>query len=197
MKPAYSYFLVHKPFGMLSQFSSEAGALCLKDLNFSFPSDVYPVGRLDKDSEGLLLITNDKQLTHRLLTPEFGHEREYHVQVEGLPDENALKPFFEGIRISGEQTRPARATVLKPRPVYPPRNPPVRVRKTVPDTWISVVLTEGKNRQVRKMTAACGFPTLRLIRIRIESLFLGSLLPGEVRVPGKNELSDLLSSLKK
>ncbi|MBN8704577.1 MAG: pseudouridine synthase [Bacteroidetes bacterium] len=190
------YYLIYKPFNMLSQFSKEGSGTCLKDLNFSFPSDVYPVGRLDKDSEGLLLLTNDKEITHLLLDPEFGHEREYWVQVEGSPTYPDLQPFRSGIMLGTEKCRPAAAEILSETPDFPERNPPIRVRLTIPDTWIKVILKEGKNRQVRKMTAACGFPTLRLVRTRIENLFLSGLKPGEVRELTPTELSGLKTKLK-
>lgn len=181
---------------MLSQFSKEGSGTCLKDLNFSFPSDVYPVGRLDKDSEGLLLLTNDKEITHLLLDPEFGHEREYWVQVEGAPSYPDLQPFRSGITLGSETCRPALAEILPAIPDLPERNPPIRVRLSIPDTWIKVILKEGKNRQVRKMTAACGFPTLRLVRTRIENLNLSGLNPGDVRELTATELTQLKTHLK-
>lgn len=175
------YFLIYKPFGMLSQFSGEGSTL--KDLG-DFPPDAYPVGRLDKDSEGLLIITNDKSLNHRLLDPVHGHRREYYVQVEGDVTKEALHRLESGLLIQVDKqayrTKKAIAKLLKIAPELPERNPPVRYRKTVPDSWISIILTEGKNRQVRKMTAAAGFPTLRLVRWAIEELTIEGFESGDV-----------------
>lgn len=178
MKKQFRYFLVNKPYGVLSQFSDNEGRKTLADL-FKFPNDVYPVGRLDYDSEGLLLLTNDKSLNDLLLNPKNKHEREYYVQVEGIPDENSIKKLEEGVLIQGRKTLPAKVKILDI--IIPERIPPIRFRKNIPTTWISISLTEGKNRQVRKMTAAVGFPTLRLIRIRIENIELSSWNFGEVK----------------
>ncbi len=180
------YYLIYKPYGMLSQFTREApGQETLADLDFVFPKDVYPVGRLDADSEGLLLLTNDTALNARLLSPEQGHTRTYWVQVEGIPSEEALDRLRKGveIRIKGKRhtTRPAEAHRLPAPPDLPERNPPVRFRKTVPDSWLELTLTEGKNRQVRRMCAAAGYPVLRLVRVKIGTMALGDLQPGEVR----------------
>lgn len=180
------YFVVFKPYGMLSQFSRETAAqVTLADLAFDFPKDVYPVGRLDADSEGLLLLTSDKTLNARLLNPTHAHPRTYWAQVEGLPDAAALGPLRQGvtIRIDGKpfQSRPAEARLLTMPPELPERQPPVRFRKTVPDAWLELVLIEGKNRQVRRMCAAVGFPVLRLVRVQIGQLTLDGMLPGEVR----------------
>jgi 23S rRNA pseudouridine2457 synthase len=168
----------HKPFGVISQFTSD-GSNRPTLAGFRFPSAVYPIGRLDADSEGLLLLSDEAQWNARISDPERGHEREYWVQVEGLPGENELRRLENGILIQGRRTLPARARRLNPEPPIGPRDPPIRYRKTVPDCWLSIVLTEGKNRQVRRMTAAVGHPTLRLIRVRIGSLLLGDLKPGE------------------
>lgn len=173
------YFAINKPFGMLSQFTREADHhQVLGDLS-EFPSDVYPVGRLDRDSEGLLLLTDDKKLHTKLLNPKWGHQRTYWVQVEGIPTENALTSLRTGVSIQAKKQRfttlPAQAERLKAPPPVEPRNPPIRVRKSVPDSWISLTITEGKNRQVRRMCAAVGFPVLRLIRSRIEGLTLEHL----------------------
>lgn len=179
----HSYFIIYKPYLVLSQFSSEGEKHTLKDF-FDVPKDVYPVGRLDYDSEGLLLLTNDTRLNHRLLHPSFLHEREYWVQVDGAIHEEALQQLRKGISISLDgkpyTTLPCKAKLLHPVPEVPPRNPPIRFRKEIPAPWISLSLKEGKNRQVRRMTAAIGFPTLRLIRYRIESITLGTLQPGEM-----------------
>lgn len=184
MKPRY--FLLYKPFGMLSQFSRETPEQrTLADLDFVFPKDVYPVGRLDADSEGLLLLTNDKSLNARLLNPRFEHPRTYWAQVEGIPDEAALEQLRAGvtIRIDGKsfQTRPAKVEVLTVQPELPERHPPVRFRKTVPDAWLELTLVEGKNRQVRRMCAAVGLPVLRLVRVAIGDILRGNMQPGEVR----------------
>lgn len=173
---------------MLSQFSEvPEGTPTLKEL-YDFPSDVYPVGRLDKDSEGLLILTNDKSLNHKLLNPDFEHEREYWVQVEGIPTKEALQQLEKGVMIQGYKTKAARAYAFDTPPAMPERNPPIRFRKNVPDTWISLSLIEGKNRQVRKMTAAVGYPTLRLVRTRIENIRLGNIQPGEVKEISRDEL---------
>ncbi len=183
---ALRYFVMYKPYGMLSQFSRETPTqVTLADLAFDFPKDVYPVGRLDSDSEGLLLLTNDKTLNAKLLNPKNEHPRTYWAQVEGLPDEVALDHLRQGVRlqIDGKffQTRPAAARLLMAAPDLPERQPPVRFRKTVPDAWLELMLIEGKNRQVRRMCAAVGFPVLRLVRVQIGQLTLAGMLPGEVR----------------
>ena len=176
---------------MLSQFSRETPAqITLADLATTLPKDVYPVGRLDADSEGLLLLTNDKTLNTRLLDPKKGHPRTYWVQVEGDPTEESLDALRRGIRIrvDGKEmvTLPARVRRLEMTPDLPERVPPIRMRKTVPDCWLEITLTEGKNRQVRRMCAAAGFPVLRLVRVGIGELHLqhpalAGMQPGEVR----------------
>lgn len=189
------YYILHKPYGVLPQFTDTEKRPVLGDL-YDFPKEVYPVGRLDKDSEGLLFLTNDKKLNYRLLHPKFGHEREYWVQVEGSPTLKDLLPLEKGVLIQDEKTKPAKVKILGETVDVPERVPPIRSRKTVPTTWISLTLTEGKNRQVRKMTAAAGFPTLRLIRVRIENLNLDTLKSGEVRELTKEELTVLTKKLK-
>ena len=183
---------------MLSQFTPENAKACLKDF-FDVPTDVYPVGRLDYDSEGLLLLTNDKSLNHRLLHPSFAHEREYRVQVEGLITNEALKMLSEGITIKADgksfRTAPGKASRLPSQVVIPERNPPIRFRQNIPTSWIKLVITEGKNRQVRKMTAATGFPTLRLIRYRLAGLTLDSLLPGDMIDMNQNDVYGKLGLL--
>ncbi len=168
---------------MLSQFTPENGKPCLKDF-FEVPTDVYPVGRLDYDSEGLLLLTNDKSLNQRLLHPGFKHEREYRVQVEGLISNEALQNLSSGITITIDgkpfHTQSAKASRIPDQVNIPERNPPIRFRQHIPTSWIKLVITEGKNRQVRRMTAASGFPTLRLIRFRIAGLTLDNMLPGDM-----------------
>lgn len=180
------YYLVYKPFNYLSQFTKEVpDHLTLSDLH-TFPPAVYPVGRLDKDSEGLLILTNDKKLNGLLLNPKQQHRRTYWVQVEGLPDKAAIQQLREGVSIrinkKDYQTLPTEARILKTKPELPLRNPPIRVRKTVPDSWIEITLTEGKNRQVRRMCAKVGLPVLRLVRVQIENILLDDMQPGDVRV---------------
>lgn len=180
----YRYFLIYKPFGMMSQFSREGDKPTLADLPFQFPKDIYPVGRLDADSEGLLLLTNDSFLNNRLLNPKFKHQRTYFVQVDGQITEEAVQKLQKGVQISIDgkphQTLPAKAELLVNEPSLPPRNPPIRVRQNIPTTWVSLTLHEGKNRQVRRMTAAVGFPTLRLVRWAIEDVKVGTMQPFDV-----------------
>lgn len=171
---------------MLSQFTKEGAHATLADLDFLFPKDVYPVGRLDADSEGLLLLTNDNRLKTILLDPKNKHLRTYYVQVEGLINEDRCARLRAGVEISinGKRymTLPAKATPIEP-PVLPERNPPIRVRQSVPDSWLSISLHEGKNRQVRRMTAAVGYPTLRLVRWAIGEMSLADfegVAPGSV-----------------
>jgi 23S rRNA pseudouridine2457 synthase len=189
------YYVVYKPFQVLSQFTSQEGKRTLKDF-FVVPSDCYPVGRLDFDSEGLLILTNDAALNHRLLNPRFAHEREYWVQVEGVPSPSALGELETGVTITVEgkpyRTRPCTVGIFTTPPSLPDRQPPIRYRARIPTSWIKIVLREGKNRQVRKMTAAAGFPTLRLIRWRIERLDLNSIGPGEMRMLDERDIYSLL-----
>lgn len=189
------YYIIYKPFRVLSQFSPAPGKRTLKDL-FAVAGDVYPVGRLDFDSEGLLILTNDGRVNHRLLDPGFAHEREYWVQVEGTIGPDALHRLETGltIHIDGKpySTRPAKAGSIVPDPAVPDRTPPVRYRAAIPTSWISLTLTEGKNRQVRKMTAQTGFPTLRLIRHRIEGITIAGLEPGKMRSLTEEEVNALL-----
>ncbi|WP_373331472.1 pseudouridine synthase [Salmonirosea aquatica] len=178
------YYAIYKPFGMLSQFSREGDHPTLADLDFDFPKDVYPVGRLDADSEGLLLLTNDNFFKTRLLDPKQRHFRTYYVQVEGEITDQACAQLAAGVNISingkKHQTLPARAVRME-EPHLPERNPPIRFRKNILTSWLSLSLHEGKNRQVRRMTAAVGYPTLRLVRWSIDDWELGSMQPGEVR----------------
>ncbi len=173
------YILFHKPYGVLSQFTPEENARSL--LEFDLPKDVYPAGRLDKDSEGLLLLTDDGPLIERLLNPRNEKPKTYWVLVERVPTPEALERFCAGLKIEDYVTKRCQARILTPQPVVAPRSPPVRYRKSIEDVWLEVVLTEGKNRQVRKMTAAIGHPTLRLLRRAIANLDLGDLGPGEWR----------------
>ncbi len=178
-----NYFVIYKPYRVLSQFTVQEGKQTLKDF-FTVPKDVYPVGRLDYDSEGLLILSNDKEINHRLLHPAFEHEREYLVQVEGEPEQSAIDKLQAGviIAIDGKKyrTKPCKAKKYSPSPLVPERNSPIRYRKNIPSSWISLTLTEGKNRQVRKMTAAVGLPTLRLIRLRIGSISVDGWSPGDM-----------------
>jgi 23S rRNA pseudouridine2457 synthase len=154
---------------------------------FGFPKTVYPIGRLDADSEGLLLLSDEPSLNERLLHPRHSHEREYWVQVERIPTPEGLQKLTAGLVIQERRTRPCCARILDPQPQIPPRDPPIRFRKTVPTCWISLGLVEGKNRQVRRMTAAIGHPTLRLIRVRIGRLELGEQTAGTWRALGEDE----------
>ena len=207
----------HKPFGVLSQFTADLPRQCASTAGgsahrtlaeFGFPKSVYPIGRLDADSEGLLLLSNEPEWNAKLLHPRHAHEREYWVQVEKIPTPESLKKLEKGVLVQGRKTLPCRAWLLEPQPEIrwgaatdepghssqetarggarptkiSPRNPPIRFRKSVPDCWIGLELIEGKNRQVRRMTAAIGHPTLRLFRVRIGKFWLGDLPPGQSRV---------------
>ena len=176
----YRYLIFYKPYDVLSQFSSnESGHTTLK--SYIEVPGVYPVGRLDRDSEGLLLLTDDGPLQHRLCHPRFDHPRTYWVQVERIPDADSLARLRRGVTIRNYRTRPAQAALLSTAPLLPPRIPPIRVRKQIPTAWLELTLREGKNRQVRRMPAAVGFPTLRLVRVNIGHLHLGNLHPGQWR----------------
>ncbi len=168
----------HKPYGVLSQFTPEPGSRWGTLAGFGLPAKVYALGRLDADSEGMLLLSDEPGLNSRLLDPELGHPREYWAQVEKIPDAAALARLARGVDLGDYRTRPCQVARLDPAPALPPRDPPIRFRKNVPDCWLSLVLTEGKNRQVRRMTAAIGHPTLRLVRARIGGFELGPLPPG-------------------
>jgi 23S rRNA pseudouridine2457 synthase len=174
---------LNKPYGVLSQFTPEPGSRWRALATLGLPPRVYPIGRLDADSEGLLLLTDEAELNRRLLHPGHGHRREYWVQVEHIPTDKALAQLAGGVLLGNRPTLPCRAWRLEPAPKVPPRDPPIRVRKTVPDCWIALELTEGKNRQVRRMTASIGHPTLRLLRERIGALTLSGfhLAPGKWR----------------
>ena len=171
----------HKPYGVLCQFTQDQpGQRTLAD--FAFPAGVYPVGRLDMDSEGLLLLSDEAGFNHRLLDPQAAHGRTYWAQVEGAPNDEALMRLRRGgIEIQNYRTLPCGAQLLEPEPQVVERNPPVRFRKLIPTSWMELRLTEGKNRQVRRMTAAVGLPTLRLIRVRIGEFLLGDLPAGSWR----------------
>jgi len=183
---------LHKPYDVLSQFTPELpGQRTLAECNL--PPGVYPLGRLDRDSEGLLLLSDERALVDRLLHPRHAHPRTYHVQVEGVPDAAALEQLQRGVVIEGKRTLPCRARMLEPQPDIPPRVPPIRARKSVPDCWIALELIEGRNRQVRKMTAAVGHPTLRLMRVKVGTFELGALPPGAWQELNAAERSRVLS----
>jgi len=184
------YLLFYKPYNVLCQFTDEGITRpTLKDY-ISVP-DVYPVGRLDHDSEGLVLLTDDGKLQNQLSHPDFGHPRTYWVQVEREPDADAIAQLQQGVVIQGYRTRPTQARLLLEEPDLPPRDPPIRFRKTVPTAWLELTLTEGRNRQVRRMTAAVGFPTLRLVRVAIAHLRLAGLEPGIWRELTSEEVAKL------
>src|SRR3954464_6461956 len=168
----------NKPYGVLSQFTPD-GSPNRPLAEFGFPKNIYPIGRLDADSEGLLLLSDEPELNQRLLHPKHAHEREYWAQVERIPASEALRKMEKATVIQGHKTLPCRAWILEPQPEIPPRNPPIRFRKTVPTCWIGLELIEGKNRQVRRMTAAISHPTLRLMRVRIGQFKLDDLEPGK------------------
>ncbi len=167
----------NKPYGVLSQFTPD-GSPNQPLANFGLPKEVYPIGRLDADSEGLLLLSDEAALNQRLLHPRNAHEREYWVEVEKIPIADAVKELAQGVVIQGRKTLPCHARILEPQPEMPPRVPPVRFRKSVPTCWLALELVEGKNRQVRRMTAAIGHPTLRLVRVRIGRFTLGNISAG-------------------
>lgn len=181
------YILFHKPFNVLCQFTGNEDERTLSE--FNLPKGIYPAGRLDKDSEGLLLLTDDGPLIERLLNPKNEKEKTYLVLVERVPTEESLSQFQSGLKIEDYTTLPAKIEILNPQPQIAPRVPPVRFRKTVQDIWVEIKIIEGKNRQVRKMTAAVGHPTLRLIRTNILNLELGSLAPGEWKEISRAEIS--------
>ncbi|MFG6095528.1 pseudouridine synthase [Leptothoe sp. ISB3NOV94-8A] len=176
----YRYLIFYKPYDVLSQFTNTDSRHTTLKSFISVP-DVYPVGRLDRDSEGLLLLTDDGKLQHRLCHPRFHHPRTYLAQVERIPDPDSLQQLRQGVTIRDYKTRPAAVTLLTTQPALPPRTPPIRFRQHIPTAWLQLTLYEGKNRQVRRMTAAIGFPTLRLIRVSIGELHLGQLHPGQWR----------------
>jgi len=177
--PPSRLIVFNKPYGVLSQFTPEGRWRGLRD--FITIPDVYVAGRLDADSEGLLLLTSDGGLQARISDPRFKMEKTYWVQVEGLPGETALQALREGVQLNDGITRPAHARLMAPPPALWPRDPPVRVRQAIPTTWMELVIREGRNRQVRRMTAAVGFPTLRLIRASIGPCSLQDLAPGTCR----------------
>ncbi|KKI98701.1 pseudouridine synthase [Prochlorothrix hollandica] len=213
----YRYLLFHKPHNVLCQFSDgtadDRGPSPSPDSDQQNPrptlqdyipvKSVYPVGRLDRDSEGLLLLTNHGQVQHRIIHPRFGHSRTYWVQVEGIPDAAALAQLQRGVTIKDYRTKPAQVHRLDREPDLPPRTPPIRFRKAIPTCWLALTLQEGRNRQVRRMTAAVGFPTLRLVRVALElhslrpplRLTLEGLQPGQWRDLTVSEQQRLVSQV--
>ncbi len=184
MKPLTVVF--YKPFGVVSQFTPLGGHKTLA--GFSLPQGLYPAGRLDADSEGLLILTSDGDLQRRITDPRFGHPRTYLAQVERVPSTEALRRLQAGLKLKDGMTRPFRVRALSREPSLPARVPPIRARKTVPTAWLELTLTEGRNRQVRRMTAAIGHPTLRLVRIKSGTVTLRGLKPGEWRELQKKDL---------
>jgi 23S rRNA pseudouridine2457 synthase len=182
--------MFYKPFGVLCQFSRVDGKEVLADFG-PFPKNVYPAGRLDHDSEGLLVLTDDGAVQHALLEPRFRHPRTYLAQIERVPGPEALEKLRAGIEIEKQRTLPAEVALLDQEPPLPPRPVPIRYRKSVPTAWIELTIFEGRNRQVRKMTAAAGHPTLRLVRVRIGNLTLGELKPGEHRELTEMEVREI------
>lgn len=192
------YILFYKPYGVLCQFTDAGSNIKRPTLKDYIPvPGVYPVGRLDLDSEGLLLLTDNGQLQHRLANPTFAHPRTYYVQVERIPDEKALTKLRNGITIKNYRTRKAKVHLLTEEPQLPPRIPPIRDRQTVPTCWLAMTLYEGRNRQVRRMTAAVGFPTLRLVRVAVgtnsQQLNLTGLQPGQWRKLTSQEIKMLIN----
>lgn len=177
----YRYILFNKPYGVLSQFTDSSGEERQTLKHYISVADVYPVGRLDWDSEGLMLLTNNGHLQHRLSHPRYAHSRTYWVQVERVPDPEAIKQLQVGVEIENYRTRPAKVNLLAEEPILPPRERPIRFRKNVPTAWLEMTLTEGRNRQVRRMTAKVGFPTLRLVRVAIAHLSINGLQLGQWR----------------
>jgi 23S rRNA pseudouridine2457 synthase len=176
------YFAIYKPFQVLSQFSESDGKQTLKSI-YDFPKDVYPIGRLDYDSEGLLLLTNDNKFKTKILSPKSNITKTYVVQVEGIPSPYQIEQLRIGVLIKLKQiqyrTKPANVEVIE-EPIFPERIPPIRFRKNIPTTWLSITITEGKNRQIRKMTAAVNLPTLRLVRFAIGDLTLNHLKNSQI-----------------
>jgi 23S rRNA pseudouridine2457 synthase len=181
----------NKPYGVLSQFTPD-GSPHRPLAEFDFPKNVYAIGRLDADSEGLLLLSDETELNQRLLHPKHEHRRIYWAQVERIPSADALQRLERGVMVQGANTLPCRARLLDPQPQIPPRDPPIRFRKNVPDCWLALELIEGKNRQVRRMTAAIGHPTLRLVRVQIGAFALGDLAAGKWRMLNDTERTTVL-----
>jgi 23S rRNA pseudouridine2457 synthase len=192
--PAYTYIILNKPYGVLTKFTGGPGEITLRSCG-PFPPRVYPVGRLDADSEGLLLLTDDPRVAHRLTEPAFAHPRTYLAQVERIPTDEALSELRRGVVVKGRRSRGAAVRLLEAEPDLPPRPVPIRFRKSVPTAWLEITLTEGRNRQVRRMTAAVGHPTLRLVRTAVGVLRLKTLRPGESRRLAPAEVNVLLRSI--
>ena len=171
-----SIILLNKPFGILSQFSGDDPSITLTP--YINKPNVYPAGRLDRDSEGLLVLTDDGRLQHKISDPRFDKEKTYWAQVEGEITEEALRALRNGLSLKDGTTKPAKARLLQ-EPTLWARTPPIRERTAIPTSWVEIIITEGRNRQVRRMTAATGFPTLRLVRMKIGDWELGELKPGE------------------
>lgn len=191
----FSYFLFNKPYQTLCQFS-ESGQKSTLANYMNIKKDIYPIGRLDYDSEGLLLLTDDGLLHNLLINPKFSHSRKYFAQVEKIPDKTAINNLSSGVMIEKKMTKKANVFLPEPEPILWERKPPVRFRKNIPTSWLELELFEGRNRQIRKMTAAVGHPTLRLIRTQILFLTLNDLLPGNYRELTKielNKMNNLLS----
>ncbi len=186
--------LFWKPYGVVCQFSPDGEKKTLA--YFRLPKGVYPAGRLDHDSEGLLLLTDDGGLQHRLTDPKFKHEKTYWAQVERVPPPSAIARLASGVVIQGGHSRPCKVKALALEPQLPPRDPPIRFRKTVPTAWLEIRLTEGRNRQIRRMTAHVGHPTLRLLRVRIGDLTLQGLTPGLWRDLTPRETRRLTAALR-
>lgn len=180
------YVLFYKPFNVLSQFTSDEGVRNLSE--FGLPKEVYAAGRLDKDSEGLLLLTNDGPLIKKLLEPTEKTWKTYWVQVENIPTDESLKELESGVMIKGKKTLPCKVKKLGENIDVPARNPPIRERKNIPTYWLELKIREGRNRQVRKMTAAIGFPTLRLIRFSIANLSLEGIEEGQWKEVRREEI---------
>lgn len=180
------YVVLNRPYGYLSQFTGEENQKTLKE--FNLPKDIYVAGRLDQDSEGLLILTNDGPFIKQLLDPDHGHERIYLAQVDGIPEPEGLKKLEEGIIIQKRKTRPCKVELLPETFDLPPRDPPIRVRKNIPTRWLKLTLIEGKNRQVRRMTAAISHPTLRLIRVQIGKIKIEDVPTGQWKFVQKSDI---------